>query len=319
MRMKQLRILFMSAVIFFTVCGAKSAEQLDGIVLKAKGNITFLAPAGMAVYVSDGKQEHQFTGKGFEVADSLTFSSAGQGIYQITFLSVENITFLPDINSKYGKGYYYEAGLGYPMIIVFNNNLVGFDVNNSRSLRYLSVMQRKGRRLKELDVSHNPKLEELYCSGHGLKKLDVSKNKKLRILWCAQNRIAKLNISNNRKLEELVCWGNQITSLNTRKNKRLTFLSCSRNNLGSINITHNPELETFICRRSRLKKLDVRKNKKLQKVIIEDNEFSARELNNIFRAVEPNKNPRNFFIIDFHGNPGSDSCDRSILKSKGWY
>lgn len=319
MRMKQLRILFMFAVIFFTACGAKSAEQLDGIVLKAKGNITFLAPAGMVVYVSDGKQEHQFMGKGFEVADSLTFSPAEQGIYQITLFSVENITFLSDINQKYGKGFHYEAGLGYPMIIVFNNNLTGFDLSNSASLRYLSVMCRDGRGLKELDVSHNPKLEELYCSSHGLKELDVSKNRELRILYCAQNRIAKLNVTKNSKLEELVCWKNQITSLNVRKNKQLTFLSCGENNLGTINITHNPELEMFICRSSGLKKLDVRKNKKLKEVIIEDNEFSARELNNIFRAVEPNKNPRNFFKIDLRGNPGSDSCDRSILKSKGWH
>ena len=317
--MKKLRILFLFAVIFFTVCSAKSAEQLDGVVLKAKGDITFLAPAGKEVYISDGKQEYQFVGKGFEVADSLTFSPAKQGIYQITLLSVENITFLSDINKKYGKGFHYEAELGYPMIIVFNNNLTGFDVSSSKSLRYLSVMYRDGLRLKELDVSHNPKLEELYCSGHGLKELDVSKNRELRILWCAQNRIAKLNVTKNSKLESLVCWKNQITSLNVRKNKQLTFLSCGENNLGTINITHNPELEIFICRSSGLKKLDVRKNKKLEEVVIEDNEFSARELNNIFRAVAPNTNPRKFFKIDHRSNPGSDSCDRSILKSKGWY
>ncbi len=57
--------------------------------------------------------------------------------------------------------------------------------------------------ITEMDISHNPYLENLQCHDNDIKSLDISKNKNLKVLCCIGTNLTKLDISNNPNLEHL--------------------------------------------------------------------------------------------------------------------
>ncbi len=66
-------------------------------------------------------------------------------------------------------------------------------------------------KLWNLNVSHNPLLEEIKCANAELKSLDLSANTKLKILECENNQLQSLDVSANTELERIVCIKNPIS------------------------------------------------------------------------------------------------------------
>lgn len=64
--------------------------------------------------------------------------------------------------------------------------------------------------LTSLDVSNNPKLRNLDCSGNHLTTLDLSNNPDLRTLKCSYNDLTTLDLSSNTKLGTVQCFNNEI-------------------------------------------------------------------------------------------------------------
>ncbi len=66
--------------------------------------------------------------------------------------------------------------------------------------------------ISSIDVSHNTKLENLYCYYNNLKELDVSMLSELVELECDNNYLTSLDVSQNQKLKRLTCFGNPFTT-----------------------------------------------------------------------------------------------------------
>ena len=147
--------------------------------------------------------------------------------------------------------------------------------------------------LTSLDVSKNTALTELNCSGNNLTSLDVSKNTALTWLDCGGNNLTSLDVSKNTALTELDCYDNNLTSLDVSKNTALTDLFCRENNLTSLNVSGCTALTDLSCGR---------------------NNLTSAALNQIFRDL-PQVTSGTIYM---NSNPGTETCDKSIAKNKGW-
>ncbi len=159
-------------------------------------------------------------------------------------------------------------------------------------------------------------IKRLDCGGNNLTSLDVSKNTELKYLNCSSNNLTSLDVSKNTALIGLECHENNLTSLDVSKNTALTRLDCHENNLTSLDVSKNTELIYLNCSSNNLTSLDVSKNTKLTELYCHENNLTSAALNQIFRDLpqgQPSKS-----IIYINGNPGSNTCDKSIAKNKGW-
>lgn len=106
-------------------------------------------------------------------------------------------------------------------------------IENLSNLKYLCCkgsINGKGESLgllESLDLSGNPMLEQLICTGNRIKTVNLSKNYRLRTLWCNNNLIETLDTQVNTKLEDLNCERNLIRSLDLSSCKVLSSLDCS--------------------------------------------------------------------------------------------
>lgn len=95
-----------------------------------------------------------------------------------------------------------------------------------------------------------PALHTLVCQGSSpgkgrLHKVDISRNPKLTRLDCSGNQLTELNVSSCFRLEELNCSDNQLTGLDLSKNPYLGQLFIRKNPLETIDISLCTELERF--------------------------------------------------------------------------
>ncbi len=156
----------------------------------------------------------------------------------------------------------------------------------------------------ELDVSKCTALTYLNCSDE-LTSLDVSKNTELTHLSCGYNsNLTSLDVSKNTKLTALYCgYSGNLTSLNVSKNTALTWLNCGYNNLTSLDVSKNTALTNLDCGH---------------------NNLTSAALNQIFRDLPQGKTWTDKYgnikqsTISIYDNPGSNTCDKSIVKNKGW-
>jgi len=147
--------------------------------------------------------------------------------------------------------------------------------------------------LTSLNVSGCTALTDLNCSRNDLTSLDVSKNTKLTELDCGYNNLISLDVSKNTALILLDCYYNNLTSLNVSGCTALTDLSCSGNNLTSLDVSKNTALTYLSC---------------------SSNNLTSAALNQIFRDLPQVTSG----TISIYGNPGTETCDKSIAENKGW-
>jgi len=200
--------------------------------------------------------------------------------------------------------------------------LTYLDVSNNTALEYLGIY---GHQLTSLDVSKNVALTFLGCGYNQLTSLDVSKNIELIQLSCEYNQLTSLDVSKNTALRYLDCYNNQLTSLDVSKNTKLEKLSCSDNQLTNLDVRKNTALIYLYCRRNQLTSIDVSKNATaLVHLLCSNNQLSATALNILFGTLHNETIEGHFEMlikrktVTIFDNPGTDSCDQSIAKNKGW-
>jgi len=120
-------------------------------------------------------------------------------------------------------------------------------------------------------------------------------------------------------IKHLQCPENQLTGLDVSKNPTLEELNCSNNKLANLDISNNPELWRLSCSYNQLTSLDVRNNRKLENLYCNNNQLTAEALNTLFGTLHSTE--VEYFrgkIIFIDGNPGTNTCDRSIAERRGW-
>ena len=143
----------------------------------------------------------------------------------------------------------------------------GEEIGSIQSLKGLEIFQNlelldcSYNRLRDLDVSNNPKLKNLDCSTNRLVGyLDVTTNPVLETLWCYSNWLEDVDLGNNENLIELWCNDNQLMALDISGLPGLKVLWCDTNKLTELDTTENPALEKLCCANNRLEKLNLSQN-----------------------------------------------------------
>ena len=102
------------------------------------------------------------------------------------------------------------------------------DISENPLLFWLNC---SGTSLPSLTASNYPLLEILLCAGCGLTNLDSSSNTNLIYLDCSSNSLPSLDVSQNLALHRLYCAGCGLTNLDISSNTSLALLDCSYNSL----------------------------------------------------------------------------------------
>ena len=79
-------------------------------------------------------------------------------------------------------------------------------------------------------------------------------------------------------------------------------------------VTIKGNIKGLSCSRNNLTSLDVSKNTKLTELDCGYNNLTSAALNQIFRDLPQVTSG----TISIYGNPGTETCDKSIAKNKGW-
>lgn len=118
--------------------------------------------------------------------------------------------------------------------------------------------------IKELDVSHNPLLRELYCAADinqgrlvRLNSIELTNNPQLEILQCAYNNFSELNLAHNPKLRILGANNNSLTALDLTAQVELEELECSHNKIESLTLGSKPKLERMDVGHNQVGKLNI--------------------------------------------------------------
>ena len=155
----------------------------------------------------------------------------------------------------------------------------------------------------------------LACEINQIIDLDVSKNTRLRELRCDINQLTNLDVSRNIALETLTCHNNQLTSLDVSKNTALKRLDCPRNQLTDLDMSKNVSLTDLSCWNNQLTSLSVNSIAPLTWLDCNNNQLTRSALNALFEMLPDNIKKKFIYIDD---NPGTESCDQSIVTKKGW-
>lgn len=118
------------------------------------------------------------------------------------------------------------------------NKLKEIDLSTNKNLKELYIYNNN---LKEINLRNNTLLEELHCSYNQLSNLDVSNNKRLKELDFSFNQIKEIDLSNNLALEKLYCSFNKLSSLDLSENTSLILLDCYTNSF-TINVDLNTNM-----------------------------------------------------------------------------
>ena len=93
-----------------------------------------------------------------------------------------------------------------------------------------------------IDLSHNPKLEQLSLPRTKISNIDISKNTQLVKLNLYYANISSIDLSQNTELKELDLSSTKISSIDIRKNTRLVKLNLYNTLLNKLDISKNMEL-----------------------------------------------------------------------------
>ncbi len=163
------------------------------------------------------------------------------------------------------------------------------DLTGIEYFENLKVLACDYNNIRELDLSQNKALEELYCGENfSIENINVSNNKALKVLYCGFNRFTSLDLSNNTALEELYCCGNSLTTLNLSNNTALEKLDCSCTELATLDLSKNTALEELDCYENQLTSLDVSNCSALTDLSCWGNQLTSLDVSNNTALIELN-------------------------------
>ena len=111
--------------------------------------------------------------------------------------------------------------------------------------------------LPVLDVTHNPKLQELSLHFNDLKTLDLSNCPELKVLGLNGNAVEQLDLSRNPKLETVYCTDSALKSVNLSGCSALSYLNCTKSRLQTLDVRPCSSLKSLFLAGNQLTDLDV--------------------------------------------------------------
>ncbi|RYQ12461.1 Ig-like domain-containing protein [Bifidobacterium pseudolongum] len=131
--------------------------------------------------------------------------------------------------------------------------------------------------LTSVDLSHNPKLEDLTISG-SLETIDLSKQTELRVLDLDGNNLTEIDLTRNTLLGGLRAEENRLTNIDLSHNNNLEYIYLANNQLEELETYNLRKLQELEVQHNKLTALDLSNNKQLLNLTIYDNRISTIDL-----------------------------------------
>lgn len=156
------------------------------------------------------------------------------------------------------------------MLQVTRLEMTNNKIENTHGLEYfpnLAILALNGERnddnlpsngkITSIDLSHNPKLEELYLDYQNVSDLDLSGNPELRDLGLYKNPLETLDLSANTKLVLFGAGFCHLKHIDLTHNTKLDEVHLDNNELESVELGYNPSLRYLCLENNRLTTLDI--------------------------------------------------------------
>lgn len=140
-------------------------------------------------------------------------------------------------------------------------NAMGHNIVSLEGLQYfinIKMLSVDDNQIAVLDVSHNTKLERIFCYQNLITSLDFSHNSYLNWIDAGDNPLSTLNVSGNPLLEVLSAFSCELTELDVSNNPRLEFLDIYDNQIETLDLSNNPEIFALYANDNNLKSLDIK-------------------------------------------------------------
>jgi len=223
-----------------------------------------------------------------------------------------NITSFKTFNQQCGGDIDLTDLNSLELVQIQNAGLKNLNITGLSSLNDILCQNNNLKVLNCIDASD---LKHLYCSGNQLETLNMNHANKLETLECQNNNLSDLLFSNEAPIKQLLCGNNNLKTLNVSGLKKLVFLDCSFNSLETLIGLKDLDITIDdIDKKIQHSYLDLKNRRHIN---INNNNFSKLTLNSILSEL-PNNEHNFYWVIRIKGNPGSDTCDKSIATNKGW-
>lgn len=144
--------------------------------------------------------------------------------------------------------------------------------------------------------------------------------------WFGSDRgeIQQIDVKDCNSLVGIDLHDNDLTSLDVSGLTALEYLNCYYNDLSTLNLKGCSALKELDYSSNELTTLDVSGLAALESLDCDSNDLSAEALNQIFKDLPQGKTFEDKYgntkqsTINIYGNPGKDTCDKSIAEKKGW-
>ena len=244
--------------------------------------------------------------KGIEFMPNLTVLECVQTNLQSVDISNNPLLTIVNFNSKYDPNpdlvisWSFHSGGSIRFTPQYKNNLTTLDVSSNPAITWLDCT---GNGIAILDLSNNSAITDLDCAKNKLSSLDVSSMPNLYWLDCNENDLEVINVSNNPILNEIHCSDNNLSSLDLSNNPKLNTLECSGNKLTALDLSRNPMLVNLTIRSNRLSSLDVSACPALVDIYVSDNMLSSIDISNNPNLKWLDFSSNQVSSFDFSGNP----------------
>lgn len=167
------------------------------------------------------------------------------------------------------------------ILLVNNQGLESIDLSGASQLMKLQLI---GNYLKKIDLTHSPKLYQIYCEQNEIEQpLDFSAQSRMNVISIQRNKISgTLDLGHIRGLTSLLCYNNQLTEVKLPNEASvLTSVVCDSNSLEVLDLSKCMALEELSCADNKIAKLDLKNNPKLTKIYA---------INNCITDIDVSKN-----------------------------
>ena len=138
----------------------------------------------------------------------------------------------------------------------FNNNFTSLDVSTNINLEWICCRW-QNEVLKEIDLTHNPKLYHFCGTGNQFEYIDISKNPELIDFFCAATLLKSVDVSKNLKLKQVYLRGNQLSELDISNHPELEVLTCYDNQLSKLDVSGCPKLKLLTAHNNQLQEIKI--------------------------------------------------------------
>ncbi|GAD06595.1 Internalin-J precursor [Porphyromonas crevioricanis] len=188
----------------------------------------------------------------------------------------------------------------------------------------ISGLVLKNARVKTIDLSKAPLLEELDLSSNRITSIDLSSQTLIRSLDLSDNKLTSLSIDPLEKLVRIDCCNNPIGSLDVSKARDLEDLFANACMLKELNLSTHSKLKSVVLKKNRLEKLDLSAAVELVSLDVAENELKEQDMHNLISSLSAEGTGKYLVVINTSEKAQETErnvclkADVELAMQKGW-